>query len=1203
MSDPLHAVLWNCGGFSQDKWNWLTSIDDVTTPSLFFLTEVHLYTKVNMRQGWTYISNPGLNSGVGVIYNNNMISLDIEWKSPDNRCMFISVTKPIKRKILLMYHPSGGTYSDKINFINRYSKYMKSSDIVLGDFNWHFNKSNNVNDVFADALLGKTDIVSPFVRVNESFPTYQNKVKGSLSRIDRVFADDVSECSFISNYNFPSGKSNHCPILFQVGKCERKRKWRMNSSMWQNVNNQSALRESFPLPSDDEMAYNLYDSYKARMIKHIQAEEKKINKKSKKLIYQAKAMINKVSKNSYLYRKYKSIIRKVSEEREEKIRLLCNKKWDVTQDMPSQMLSRLLKKKDKKDSIDEIKHPLNGKYTKEPDDVVDGFYCFYKDLYSSSKVDLDILQEFLDEWKVEELTRREANDLSKSFSMNELEWALKSMKNFKAPGVDGLPSMPYKFCNGAGKNLLLRRFNSFLNGDAIPSDWKVGCITTIHKGGDKREIGNRRPITLLQSDYKILSKMVVNRLNRVMKKWIHRDQIGFMKDRIIYDNVLCAHEVLSQDEKYCVSVDFKKAYDSVSHASLLKTLEFLGLPERLKILIGNMISGSSAQVLVNGTLSDSFDIGRGVKQGDPLSPLLFDIAIEPLAAYIRSKCKGIKLGNTNYTIFLYADDIFIVAQDEQELIEYMNILDKWHMASGLAINKSKSFYFCHKPLEIDLPVCPKNGIKYLGFFMNKDGIIWTHTKHVFKRIQNSLNEWRYISNRILTKASILSGYVLSQMWYYSFILDFDEYIKEINKMCKKFLWCGSYKGEMYKTRTKMRAERTNLPLKMGGLGLFNLDVRFKAQRCWIADFAFNKDSKIGTIWKELYGLEDSNSVPSIDTPEHVLNFFYAYQETMRNNMYDPEVGEKMNSSASDGNLEFIDMDAKISSGDYIPVEVLEENIKNFKDKRKKKKQGVKVDLKMWTLRVQGEQEQILTPRQEVYKEHLKIDLLFLFRKIKKYVKNVRAINILWHYINGVTYFDRSKPCSKCGETMSHEHLFFDCPTIKYMMEHALSQFFLHDVEWSQDYFWFWMRHSTDEVEINIFIGAFISAIAMRYIVFRKNLLLDNLEDLMLSKWYCTLFDTNIHRMKISPTELFKTKWAKYVTFKDDIPRFRAFSEIKNSFKKKKTNSNSGDNNFIVDPYLNNQLLYQAVQVLKKKGKNKDPQPSTKDAAMKLKTTL
>ena len=119
------------------------------------------------------------------------------------------------------------------------------------------------------------------------------------------------------------------------------------------------------------------------------------------------------------------------------------------------------------------------------------------------------------------------------------------------------------------------------------------------------------------------------------------------------------------------------------------------------------------------------------------------------------------------------------------------------------------------------------------------------------RIKAAVSRWQFFSWNTRQKASVLQSYVMSKLWYYSFILDFNHVVPELNKLCKQFLWYNRWDGKVSK-RTKVRQERTELSTSNGGLGLFHLPSRFQAQSIWIANMCFTRETKVGRIWECLY---------------------------------------------------------------------------------------------------------------------------------------------------------------------------------------------------------------------------------------------------------------------------------------------------------------------------------------------------------------
>lgn len=150
-----------------------------------------------------------------------------------------------------------------------------------------------------------------------------------------------------------------------------------------------------------------------------------------------------------------------------------------------------------------------------------------------------------------------------------------------------------------------------------------GWMCPLYKKGDRREISNYRPITLLNSDYKIFTKALSVKLAQVAGLMIHPDQAGFMPGRSITDQVMLAKMMIhyaeaTEENGMLVTLDQEKAYDKVRHDYLWKTLETFGLPERFINTVKALYDSAETIVIINGEKSSPFRVSRGVRQGDPL---------------------------------------------------------------------------------------------------------------------------------------------------------------------------------------------------------------------------------------------------------------------------------------------------------------------------------------------------------------------------------------------------------------------------------------------------------------------------------------------------------------------------------------------------------------------------------------------------------
>jgi hypothetical protein len=290
--------------------------------------------------------------------------------------------------------------------------------------------------------------------------------------------------------------------------------------------------------------------------------------------------------------------------------------------------------------------------------------------------------------------------------------ALKSSKNGTSTGVNGLPYELWKALNEkyeadvkANKpsfniiRALTRVFNDIEeHGVVLTTNFTEGWMCPLYKKKDKRQIENYRPITILNSDYKIFTKALAVKLAKTVPKIIHENQAGFIPGRSIFDQVKLTKLVLNYAEAVdengvIVGLDQEKAYDKITHDYLWQTLARYNLPESFINTVKSLYESAETRVMVNGVLSSPFKVTRGVRQGDPMSCLLFDIAIEPLANMLRlSNLRGFEIPGVEDKLIttLFADDTTVFLSQFDNFTDLEAILHKWCTASGACFNVSKT---------------------------------------------------------------------------------------------------------------------------------------------------------------------------------------------------------------------------------------------------------------------------------------------------------------------------------------------------------------------------------------------------------------------------------------------------------------------------------------------------------------------------------
>src|SRR6185295_7200329 len=197
--------------------------------------------------------------------------------------------------------------------------------------------------------------------------------------------------------------------------------------------------------------------------------------------------------------------------------------------------------------------------------------------------------------------------------------------------------------------ILLPLFNSVLSGASPPPSWSKTLISLIPKPGrDLSSLANWRPITLSNCDVKIFSRMFTSRLVRFMPNLIAPNQAGFIKGRQTADIAQLLRSIMSYASSYpttdaIVFLDQEKAYDRVSYDYLFSVLSHFGFPPLVQHAFAATFFNSSTCILDEGHPVGPVHVGCGVRQGDPLAPLLFNLAFEPCLIAMRQCLRGVDL--------------------------------------------------------------------------------------------------------------------------------------------------------------------------------------------------------------------------------------------------------------------------------------------------------------------------------------------------------------------------------------------------------------------------------------------------------------------------------------------------------------------------------------------------------------------------------
>ena len=246
---------------------------------------------------------------------------------------------------------------------------------------------------------------------------------------------------------------------------------------------------------------------------------------------------------------------------------------------------------------------------------------------------------------------------------------------------------------------MIKLFNNFREYNKLNESQLGGIITCIPKGDKIRnELKNWRPITLLNSTYKLSSAILANCLKQDLNKLIYTDQKGFVKDRFIGENIRLTYDIIDHCNKnkingLIVLIDYEKAFDSINWDFITKTLKLFNIGDNIIQWITSLQVNSYSHIVQNGNMSKKVLLHRGCRQGDPVSPYIFVLAAEIMAAAIRENAdiKGINIFEREQKISLYADDTMLyLAAQEKSLNQALSTLQEFKLISGLKINIEKT---------------------------------------------------------------------------------------------------------------------------------------------------------------------------------------------------------------------------------------------------------------------------------------------------------------------------------------------------------------------------------------------------------------------------------------------------------------------------------------------------------------------------------
>lgn len=703
--------------------------------------------------------------GVGFLIDKKLHNNIDEFIGISERIAILNIRLPPKNamwSIIQIYSPTEQSSNTEIDtFYSTLTKAIKdhtySNLIIMGDFNArtghrregeetilgpycfgkrtrngdkliqlaHENHLKILNSVYKNRENNRWTWISP----NSE---YKNEIDYILTNRDNCFQD----CKVVKNFNF---NSNHRMVRTKMKinepRITRPFKAKPNTILSTNI---TLTKESLQEFMENTIDLNVKDKYNKMQgllstKKTIRSKEgiriKWISEETETLLKARAELIKIVNKTKSIRSNITEISKQIKlnlrkDRQKQRLETLdkCIRKTGGIKKAIKQLL-------EKRDWIPKMKNTNQQLETKRAN-ISAIATNFFRDLYSSENKNV-IPTDLSRVETVPEIMR------------SEVEWAIQSQKKDKTPGADGI-SNELLICN---KDLVIPAltymFNEVLRNEVIPDQWMTSTIILLHKKGDKDNIGNYRPISLMSNVYKVFAKVILNRISKTLDDNQPIEQAGFRRGYSTLDHIFVVKQLFEKSNEYketfyCCFIDYSKAFDSLHHESIWQALKNQGVCIKYIRILKMVYQNSTAKIKLEEE-GDEIKIERGVRQGDPISPKLFTAVLEEVFRHLNWEKYGIKINGENLTHLRFADDIIIFSPSIDNLQIMLKELDSESQKVGLAMNLGKTKVMTNSNRKPPIYINNKlieyvNEYIYLGQIISPIDLT---TKEIERRIGNA----------------------------------------------------------------------------------------------------------------------------------------------------------------------------------------------------------------------------------------------------------------------------------------------------------------------------------------------------------------------------------------------------------------------------------------------------------------------------------
>ena len=886
MDNTLTAATLNINGLQNNQkrkatFNWLKSLNF----DVIYLQETHCHTRKDVKK-WSHEWGPGKNSiwstgssnskGVAVLFKPH-IDYNVKNCVIDTNGRYILFELIFNEEIykfVNIYSPND--CYERVNFFQRLNTWVDDDNfnLVGGDFNCTLDSELDRMNCTSKSDVGQVDLKN--IIYNKSLEDiYRRRYPdersfswsrgNKSSRLDYWLISKSLDCQVDQVQYLSCPFSDHRLASLKLSLSQLKHgpgTWKMNASVIDSdifVKSFTSMWKDWQNQKNNYNIYTWWDLGKKK-IKELTiwcASKLKADKNSYKSFLEKSLNLEheKLDKDINLIKNLEESLKSIMYKEVEGAKIRSRLQWVEEGEKPTNFFHNLEKCNAKNKTWTKILNKEN-QIVNNTNEIINVQVDFYKNLYTSEG-SKEAEREFFGKYINKKVSDKSYEVLDKEIEMQDIFNAIKNMKSNSSPGPDGIVIEFYlKFFDMIKYDLLEVFETSYADRHLAYSQY-LALIILLYKKGTREKITNWRPISLSNTDVKIITKVLADRLKQALPDIIHANQSGGVKGRKIGQNIRLIEDILEDmdGENLILLIDQQKAFDRVEWEWLFYVLEKFNFGEYFINWVKLIYKDMKSAILTNGYVSPYFSITRGIRQGDSLSALLYVVQAEALSECIRNSndIKGIPIkdidGNTSYIKgSQYVDDSNTMLHSADYIHNCLALIEKFGDASGSRINKSKtvaliSEHFSdnreigniinlNKGCEIVLGVPIGNGVRKEVFWKEK-------IDKMHKRIQM----WKARDLTIFGKVHIVKSLILPLIQYAASNVHVDYHIiQNVQKIIWSYIWKW---GTCFVSK-----ELCYLPRNKGGLGIPNFGTIIKAAQIKMVIDIMKNDAEWNILGKK-----------------------------------------------------------------------------------------------------------------------------------------------------------------------------------------------------------------------------------------------------------------------------------------------------------------------------------------------------------------